>query len=317
MKRIGITIGDINGIGPEVVLKAMNQDYTDEVEFILYGSASILHQQADAMGLTLCDKLSIVDVGEATWQPGVLDVEAARLAEAAIQATVEACMQDECDAMVTAPLSKEGLLAAKIAFPGHTEMLAALTQSKQVGMMLIGGGLRVVLATRHIALSTVAEAITPAVLREAVSLTDEALAWFGEGREIGVCGLNPHAGDGGVLGEEEQRIINPTLMELRNEGYAVSDALAGDTLFYQAQQGAYDAVIAMYHDQGLAPLKLVAFDEGVNLTLGLPIVRTSPDHGTAYSIAGKNQASPGSMIAAIRTAIALADKHNPWHRKHN
>ena len=157
MKRIGITIGDINGIGPEVVLKAVNQDYTDEVEFILYGSTAILHQQADAMGLTLCDTLSIVDVGEATWQPGVLDVEAARLAEAAIQAAVEACMQDECDAMVTAPLSKEGLLAANIAFPGHTEMLAALTQSKQVGMMLIGGGLRVVLATRHIALSAVAE----------------------------------------------------------------------------------------------------------------------------------------------------------------
>ena len=317
MKRIGITIGDINGIGPEVVLKAVNQAYTEEVEFILYGSASILYQQADAMGLTLSDKLSIVDVGAATWQPGVLDVEAARLAEAAIQAAVAACMQDQCDAMVTAPLSKEGLLEAKIAFPGHTEMLAALTQSKQVGMMLIGGGLRVVLATRHIALSAVAEAITPAVLREAVSLTDEALTWFGEGREIGVCGLNPHAGDGGALGEEEQRIINPTLMELRNEGYAVSDALAGDTLFYQAQQGAYDAVIAMYHDQGLAPLKLVAFDEGVNLTLGLPILRTSPDHGTAYSIAGKNQASPGSMIAAIKTAIALADKNNPWRKKHN
>ena len=310
-------MGDINGIGPEVLLKAIYQLRQEAVEFILFGSEPLIRQQATAMALPIPKGISFYDVGEAMWQPGVLDVEAARLAEAAIQAALEACMQDQCDAMVTAPLSKEGLLAAKIAFPGHTEMLAALTQSKQVGMMLIGGGLRVVLATRHIALSAVAEAITPAVLREAVSLTDEALAWFGEGREIGVCGLNPHAGDGGVLGEEEQRIINPTLMELRNEGYAVSDALAGDTLFYQAQQGAYDAVIAMYHDQGLAPLKLVAFDEGVNLTLGLPIVRTSPDHGTAYSIAGKNQASPGSMIAAIKTAIALADKNNPWRKKHN
>ena len=296
----------------QVLLKATYELRREAVEFILFGSESLIRQQADAMALPVSQRISFCDVGSANWKPGEIDVEAARLAEAAMRVCVDACLQDQCDAMVTAPLSKQGLLEANIPFPGHTEMLADLTQSKQVGMMLMGGNLRVVLATRHIPLLEVPRMLTADVLSEAVVLTDQALGWMGCGRKIGVCGLNPHAGDGGALGSEEETILNPTLQRLREEGLSVSEALAGDTLFYQAQQGRYDAVVAMYHDQGLAPLKLIAFDEGVNLTLGLPLVRTSPDNGTAYAMAGKNSASPGSMMAAITTAIALTGRKNPW-----
>jgi len=174
--------------------------------------------------------------------------------------------------------------------------------------------LRVVLVTRHLPLARVAGAISQGAITEAVHLTAQALPWLGvRPKTIGVCALNPHAGDKGVLGREEITTIIPTLRALRRQGLAVEGPVPGDVIFHQARQGRYGAVVAMYHDQGLGPLKMIAFEEGVNLTLGLPIVRTSPDHGTAFDIAGKGVAHADSMAAAIRLAARLARRKNPWH----
>jgi len=335
MKRIGITIGDINGIGPEVALKAVSKSrWPADVQFVLIGPEGIIAEQAAAFGLPnhgnpRSRKVVVLDVEQASlpahqgqgrqecpprfkWQPGKIRADASRVAEQAIRMAVEGCLSGELDAMVTAPISKEGFHKAGISVPGHTEFLAELTHAKNVGMMLMGGGLRVMLVTRHIPLSAVPAALTRATIREAIELTGQALELFGlKNGKIGVCGLNPHAGDGGVIGREEMELINPAIRAVRKKGFDVSDAVPADTIFYQALNGQYDAVVAMYHDQGLGPLKMIGFNEGINVTLGLPIIRTSPDHGTAFGIAGKNQASK-SMKNAIALAIEMAGKKNPW-----
>lgn len=225
----------------------------------------------------------------------------------------EGCLSGDLDAMVTAPICKEGFHRAGIHIPGHTEFLAELTNTENFGMMLIGGGLRVMLVTRHLPLAKVSEALTKDAIVEHIQLTGEALNLFGiENGKIGVCGLNPHAGDGGVIGREEIELINPAIQAAREKGFNVSDAVPADTIFYEALRGDYDAVVAMYHDQGLAPLKMIGFDEGINVTLGLPIIRTSPDHGTAFGIAGQNKASAKSMKCAIDLALEMASNTNPW-----
>lgn len=315
MKRIGISVGDINGIGPEVALKAVTAGkWTDNVEYMLFGPVTALKQQARAMKLEIPEFVHFRDVGvDVAWNPGKIDVDASRAAELAIRQAVEGCMNRNLDAMVTAPICKEGFHKAGIKVPGHTELLAELTGTKKFGMMLLGGGLRVMLVTRHVPLSKVPEHLTQENICEAIELTGQALELFGiENGKIGVCGLNPHAGDGGVIGTEEIDLINPAILAAREKGFKVSDAVPADTIFYEALRGDYDAVVAMYHDQGLAPLKMIGFDEGINVTLGLPIIRTSPDHGTAFDIAGKNEASPKSMKQAIALAIEMAGKPNPW-----
>lgn len=215
--------------------------------------------------------------------------------------------------MVTAPICKEGLQQVGCPYPGHTEMIAALTGTQRFGMMLAGKNLRVMLATRHLPLRAVPDALSLPLVLDAIRLTAETLRWLGLPRKaIAVCGLNPHAGDGGVLGSEEAGIIQPAIETAKAEGIDVAGPLPADAVFFEALKGRYDAVVAMYHDQGLGPLKTIAFDCGINLTVGLPIVRTSPDHGTAFAIAGTGTASPDSMIAAIEMAITLAGKTNPW-----
>jgi 4-hydroxythreonine-4-phosphate dehydrogenase len=315
MNRIGITIGDVNGIGPEVTLKALARyRWPPDVRFSIIGAEALFREQAQAMKIPVSGKIDFVDVDEVPkWNPGKIRKSAARLAEAAIRTAVRGCLTGEYDAMVTAPISKEGFHKAGIKIPGHTEYLAKLTGTKNVGMMLIGGGLRVMLVTRHLPLIKVAGSITKKAVRNHIELTGEALKLFGiRHGKIGVCGLNPHAGDGGVLGHEEIEIINPAIRAARGKGFHVSDAVPADTIFYEAVRGDYDAVVAMYHDQGLAPLKMIGFDEGVNVTLGLPIIRTSPDHGTAFGIAGLGKASGKSMKQAIALAIEMAGKQNPW-----
>jgi 4-hydroxythreonine-4-phosphate dehydrogenase len=314
MKRIGITIGDINGIGPEIALKAIRHGrWAADVRFTLIGSEQAVREQAAAMKIPVSQKIEFLDIGQAKWHPGKITAGASRLAEAAIRAAVEGCLSGELDAMVTAPICKEGFHKAGIHVPGHTEFLAELTNTKNFGMMLMGGGLRVMLVTRHLPISGVPAALSKKTIREHIELTGEALKLFGlpEGK-IGVCGLNPHAGDGGVLGTEEKTLINPAIKAARAKGFHVSDAIPADTIFYEALRGDYDAVVAMYHDQGLAPLKMIGFDEGINVTLGLPIIRTSPDHGTAFGIAGKNMASAKSMKNAMALAIEMASNPNPW-----
>ena len=312
--RIGITIGDVNGIGVEVALKAVAYGrWPSDTEFVLLGSEAVVRQQAKQMSIPISKRLSFYDVGSADWCPGQLRVDASRLAVAAIEEGVKSCLAGELDGIVTAPVNKQGFQRAGVEVPGHTELLARLTGRKRFGMMLMGGGLRVMLVTRHLPLAEVANAITRAAVREAIELADRGLYWLNlEGKKIGVCGLNPHAGDGGALGNEEQQIINPVIRKLQQTGVNVVGAIPADTIFHQAKQGAYEMVVAMYHDQGLAPLKMVGFDEGVNVTLGLPIVRTSPDHGTAFSLAGRGEASASSMRSAIRMALRLAGRENPW-----
>jgi len=330
MKRIGITLGDINGIGPEVALKAARQRWPSNVELVLIGSEDILFQQSEKLGIPFSNAWNPAPRLNVKWQPGRIVPAASRAAAGWIEAAAKACQFGEFDALVTAPISKEGFHRAGIDVPGHTEFLAALTKTKRFAMMLFGGnlarhnarsalgGLRVVLATRHVPIAQIPRLLKTKDLIDTIRITSEALPWMGCRRaRIAVCGLNPHAGEGGDIGREEITTIAPAIRAAQKTGINVVGPLPGDTVFHHAANGDYDAVIAMYHDQGLAPLKLLAFDSGVNATLGLPIIRTSPDHGTAFDIAGKGIANPSSMIEAVRWAIRLAGKKNPWrHESH-
>lgn len=327
---IGITLGDANGIGPEIALKAAHARWPAGTRIVLVGSPSAVRREASRSkrpsppswepgGAPPARKVTCWDPSPhltPRHHPGRITTTASRAAYAWITAAVDACLEGHLDAVVTAPITKEGFAKAGIDFPGHTELLAERTRTKRFAMMLFGGPLRVVLATRHVPLRDVADELTPAGVREAVTLTHEALPWLGlRRRRIAVCGLNPHAGDGGRLGREEKAWITRVLRGLGRKGIDLAGPLPADTVFHQAVRGEFDAVVAMYHDQGLAPLKMIAFEDGVNLTLGLPIVRTSPDHGTAFGIAGTGRANPSSMVAAIRAAIDLAGRPNPWVRQ--
>lgn len=241
-------------------------------------------------------------------QPSQAARETAANAVAYIDEAAADALSSETDAMVTAPINKAALRRAGLPLEGHTDYLAEKAGVTDYAMMFVGGGLKVVLMTVHIRLTAVAERITqPAVLGK-IRLTNRHLkTWFGiEKPRIAVCGLNPHAGEEGMFGDEESQRIAPAIWSGQDEGIAVSGPYPADTVFNRCKAGESDAVIAMYHDQGLLPVKLLAFDEGVNITIGLPFVRTSPDHGTAYDIAGKGIAHPGSMTAAILLAAEIA-----------
>jgi 4-hydroxythreonine-4-phosphate dehydrogenase len=238
---------------------------------------------------------------------------AANSAMAALRAGAEHCLRGELDGMVTAPVNKEAIIrAGHKNFVGQTEFLSQLAGAKRTAMMLLGHDekdrwLRVALATIHISIKSVPRKLTAEKIALAIELAAQACRDLGLARaKIAVCGLNPHAGEGGEFGDEEIKTIGPAVRAARKRGSDVAGPLSGDTVFHYALRGDFDAVVAMYHDQGLAPLKAVAFDTGVNWTLGLPFIRTSPDHGTAYDIAGKGIANPSSMISAIRLAKQLA-----------
>jgi 4-hydroxythreonine-4-phosphate dehydrogenase len=216
-------------------------------------------------------------------------------------------MAGDVDAVATAPINKEALALAGLPWRGHTELLAHLTGATSVAMMFYADALRVVLATIHVPLSEVPRLLTESALERIIRLAARELPRFGYARPgLAVCGLNPHAGEGGVLGHEEQRVIAPAIAACQADGIAVTGPYPADTVFVRAARGEYDAVIACYHDQGLIPVKLLAFGKAVNVTLGLPIIRTSVDHGTAFDIAGKGVADPGSLVEAIRLAARLA-----------
>ncbi len=313
--RIGITAGDVNGIGPEVAIKALVQGARKlrDVEFILIGDLKIWRAAGKAHRHPGFDIWNPAPHLKVRSRPGAVHADASMAAAEWIRAGAQACLDGHLDAIVTGPICKEGFQLAGIRTPGHTEMLADITGAKRYAMMLVGGPLRVVLATRHIPLADVPKQITRSLLTGQIQLTHEALGWMGlRKRRMAVCGLNPHAGEHGNLGREEIHVIGPAIEKMQQRGMDVQGPRPGDTVFHEAASGRYDAVVAMYHDQGLAPLKLIAFDSGVNITLGLPIVRTSPDHGTAFDLAGKNKASPASMMEAILAAVRLARRPNPW-----
>jgi 4-hydroxythreonine-4-phosphate dehydrogenase len=285
--RVAITSGDPSGIGPEVAAKAA----------------------VDARVLDVCEPVLYEPPGNAGFTPGLLSAEAGRAAYDLIVRAVEDASNGVVQAIATAPVNKEAFRLAGLPWSGHTDLLAHLTGSENVAMMFYSEALRVVLATVHIALSEVPRALTREVMEATIALTARELPRFGIAHpRIAVAGLNPHAGEHGLFGCEEERCIAPAIEGCRAGGIDVSGPFPGDTVFVRARKGDFDVVIACYHDQGLIPVKLVAFGQAVNVTLGLPIVRTSVDHGTAFDIAGKGVADPESMIAAVLLAAKLAGR---------
>jgi len=326
--RLGITLGDVNGIGPEVAVRAAMDRRSSPHQLVLIGPEQALRQHAIQHGMDVPPAWKPGDAWPSrtrrVWwspepiprfraKPGRVCADAAQVAMHLVSEGVRACMDGHLHGLVTAPINKEGLTKAHLEWPGHTEFLAACAGRKRIGMLLAAGTLRVFLLTRHVPLSAVPGMITASLLRSELALLTEALPWLGvSGGRIGVCGLNPHCGDGGAIGHEDDRIVRPALKRLALAGLPVEGPFPADTIFHQAVNGRFAVVAAMYHDQGLAPLKLHGFDRGVNITLGLPFVRTSPDHGTAYDLVGTGLASARSMIEAITTAADLARRANPW-----
>jgi 4-hydroxythreonine-4-phosphate dehydrogenase len=322
---IGISLGDVTGIGPEVVLKAVAaESKTDNTKFLFIGDERIFQQLNEKLSLNLPLKKFSSYAGAGQFfitnpfsEPLPENLPAgspiaARTSVVWLRDGAERCLRHELDALITAPVNKESIIRARHKFVGQTEFLSELANTTRTAMMLLGYDergrwLRVALVTIHIPLKTVAERLTPGKITLAIELAAQACRDLRSPQaRIAVCGLNPHAGEGGKFGDEEIKIISPTVLAAQKNGFDVIGPLSGDTVFHHALRGDFDAVVAMYHDQGLAPLKAVAFDTGVNWTLGLPFIRTSPDHGTAYDIAGKGIANPSSMIAAIRLAKQLA-----------
>lgn len=321
---IGISLGDVTGVGPEVTLKAIAAELpADDARYLLIGDAGVLQRTKEQLGLNLPiapwtpateARICFTNPCAESLPQGLVlgSPVAARAAVAWLKDGAERCMRQELTALVTAPVNKEAIVRAGHTFVGQTEFLSQLAGSGRTAMMLLGHDererwLRVALVTTHVSIKQVPPQVTPEKILLAIELAAQSCRDLGLARaRIAVCGLNPHAGEGGQMGDEEQTIIEPAVREARRQGLEAIGPLSGDTVFYHALRGEFDAVVAMYHDQGLAPLKAVAFDTGINWTLGLPFIRTSPDHGTAYDIAGQGLAKPSSMIAAIRLAKQLA-----------
>jgi 4-hydroxythreonine-4-phosphate dehydrogenase len=328
---IGISLGDVTGIGPEVALKAVDAEATSDAEagcdvkYLFIGDSEYLAKLNEKLSINLplrgfsnydnAAKFFTFDPSFEFLPKKLLKSSSvvANFAVAALRDGGERCLRGELTALITAPVNKESIIrAGHKNFVGQTEFLSELANTKRTAMMLLGTDergrwLRVALATVHISIKSVPKKLTPEKIMLAIELAAQSCHDLGLSRaKIVVAGLNPHAGEGGEFGDEEIKIIAPAVRAAQKHGFDVVGPLSGDTVFHYALQGDFDAVVAMYHDQGLAPLKAVAFDTGVNWTLGLPFIRTSPDHGTAYDIAGKGIANPSSMIAAIQLAKQLA-----------
>ncbi|MEX0350028.1 MAG: 4-hydroxythreonine-4-phosphate dehydrogenase PdxA [Paracoccaceae bacterium] len=322
---IALSCGEPAGIGPEIALSAW-RDLRDSCPFVWIGDPR--HLPAGAPVVTVADPatagaisasalpvLPLSFAGDAN--PGQPDARNAQGTIAAIETGVKLVRSGHASALCTAPIHKKALIdGAGFAYPGHTEFLAALGGVDRVVMMLASDALRVVPATIHIPLSQVPTALTPDLLRETVAITERGLKeQFGipEPR-IAIAGLNPHAGEGGAMGQEELDWIAPLIAVMRDEGLPVTGPHPADTMFHAAARARYDAAIAMYHDQALIPIKTLDFDRGVNVTLGLPFIRTSPDHGTAFDIAGKGIANPASLIEALKLAQRMALTRESTHQ---
>jgi 4-hydroxythreonine-4-phosphate dehydrogenase len=325
---IGITMGDPAGVGPEVVVRALSTPtLRDRARFVIFGFSEQLAYTADQLELPwrvrrehhedirrFPDDVVVLDYDEIS-QPAVLPRGPSKLAGRASMAfcqdAIDAALENHLDALVTAPISKSSWhMAGFKNWPGHTELLKYKCRAPRVAMMFVAPQLKVVLATIHLGLMEIRDKFTIGAVYNPIDLADEVLReWFGiERPRIAVCGLNPHAGEEGQFGDEERRVIRPAIVMASENGVDVTGPFPADTLFIDAVRGLYDCVIAMYHDQGLIPVKLLAWRDAVNVTLGLPIIRTSPDHGTAFDIAGRFKADPASMIAATRLAIELAEQ---------
>jgi 4-hydroxythreonine-4-phosphate dehydrogenase len=299
MKKLALTCGDPAGVGPEIVAAWLRAQPEAASEVAVIGPSRWL--------ATLDAAVRRIPVGADNFSamPGQPEEAGAALAWAAMERAASGCARGEFAGVVTGPVSKEWLARVGYPFPGQTEFFASHWGGEPV-MAFCGGRLRVALATWHVPLHQVAELLGPSLLRRTVAAASELARAEGiAAPRIGVCGLNPHAGEGGLLGYEEQDFLNPALELLRREFPGLSRCEPGDTLFARALRGEFDVIVALYHDQGLAPLKTIDFDEAVNVTLGLPFVRTSPDHGTAFGIAGKGVARLTSFANAVNVARRL------------
>lgn len=304
--RIGITLGDPAGIGAEVIAKALNKPVLNRLaQYWVIGDAQIFSRLGP-----IPQKINFIDL-KTPYVHAIKSGHPSRLSGAAslsyLEMAVSLLKEKKFHALVTAPVCKEAVCLSLPHFQGHTEYLAKAFRIRHVDMMFVTKALRTILVTRHIPLSKVSECLTRQNIFKTIRLTDQSLKkHFGIQRPlIAVCGLNPHAGEGGNLGQEERTVILPAIRKARSHHIRVSDPLAADTLFYPDNVKSYHAVVAMYHDQGLIPIKTLHFHKAVNLTLGLPFIRTSPAHGTAFDLAGKNQANPSSMVEAIKLAALL------------
>jgi 4-hydroxythreonine-4-phosphate dehydrogenase len=326
-------MGDPAGIGPEVIAKALaDRRLRNVCRPIVIGSFPVMERTIKRLKLTLkawringhetprrregtVVVLDPLETPLGKFTPGIAAAETGAASIAFIKKGVELARIGCIDGIVTAPINKEAINMAGCRYPGHTELLTDLTQAKESGMMIVGGPLRIMFVTTHVAIKDLSSLLTQAKIEKGIRLAQLALTQlFGIKKpRIGVAAMNPHAGEHGLFGDEEARVILPASRAAQAQGILASDPLPADTLFGKAAKGQYDGVVALYHDQGLIPLKLVAFGTCVNLTVGLPIIRTSVDHGTAFDIVGKGIADPGSLFEAIKLAAKISGGRMPAH----
>ncbi len=329
--KIGISLGDINGIGPEVTLKALQDERLLKLFTpIIYGSEQVLEFHRNLLGLDQLNfkvisspdnaQAGVINLincleGDIDIQIGQVTEASGNFAIAALETATADVLSKKIAALVTAPIHKKAMQLGGFAYPGHTEFLTEKSGSKESVMILINDFLRVGMVTGHVPIADVAKKINKELIVKKIQILSKTLKEdFGIDRpKIAVLGLNPHAGDNGAIGQEEQQHIQPAILQVRKSGIMAFGPFPADGFFGSGNYSNYDAVLAMYHDQGLAPFKAIGFNAGVNYTAGLPFVRTSPDHGTAHDIAGTNVANPDSMIQAIFTALDVV-KHRENYR---
>ncbi|MBU9829949.1 MULTISPECIES: D-threonate 4-phosphate dehydrogenase [Rahnella] len=324
-KIIAVTMGDPAGIGPEIIIKALAEGELSGTQAVVVGCAATLRRIL-ALGVTPAAELRIIDnVSQAHFAPGVINVldeplanpealipgkvqkEAGDLAYRCVKRATELAMAGEVHAIATAPLNKEALHSAGHIYPGHTELLAKLTHSRDYAMVLYTDKLKVIHVSTHIALRKFLDTLSHERVETVIQMADTFLRRVGyDNPRIAVAGVNPHAGENGLFGDEEIKIVGPSVEKMKAKGINVTGPCPPDTVFLQTYEGMYDMVVAMYHDQGHIPLKLMGFYDGVNITAGLPFIRTSADHGTAFDIAWTGKAKSESMAISIQLAVQLA-----------
>ncbi|MBI4655027.1 MAG: 4-hydroxythreonine-4-phosphate dehydrogenase PdxA [Nitrospirae bacterium] len=320
--KIAITMGEPGGIGPEIIVKALScSEIRQYCNPIVIGDIGTIKEAVKLTGLLLKVKpllkisdskpaignIEVVDIKSSIpFKKGKASAQAGRAIVSCIEKAVGLALRKEVDAIVTAPISKESLRLAGYSWPGHTELLAELTKTEDFAMMFVSEKLKVVLATIHVPIKDVPKIIKERLVLKTIMLAKKGAEMLGIKRpKIAVTGLNPHAGESGIFGDEEIKEIMPAIKKAVKKGITVSGPYPADALFHKVYNGEFDIAVCMYHDQGLAPFKMLYFDTGVNMTVGLPIIRTSPDHGTAFDIAWQNKANPSSMIEAIKLASKL------------
>jgi 4-hydroxythreonine-4-phosphate dehydrogenase len=311
---IGITMGDPGGIGPEVILKALTSpEIRAAANYVVIGSEKVLSNISDRV---LSDNISVLDLDNFTVNNALSHKPLPDSGKASVEYILKGldlAINGKIDALVTAPISKEAIKLAGYNYAGHTELLKEKTSVENVVMFMVGKGLRVSFVTTHLAVNEISGAINQENVFSTIQITATGLkTFFGiDQPKIAVCGLNPHCGDGDCFGTEERDVIIPAIERAQKMGINCHGPLSADTVFNKALNGEFDIVVVQFHDQGAIPIKMHAFDSGVNITLGIPVIRTSPTHGTAFDIAGKGIADPGSMIEAIKTAVMMkeARKH--------